>query len=99
CAALAKLLEARFAIRTGAIGIDHATDRREITFLEFFYVATGRHDTSDNFVTGHARISCCSAPFISRSVNVRMANAAKENVDLYAVGQWIAARERKRRQW
>src|SRR5205085_352525 len=53
---VAKLLEMLPAIVTGPAGIDHATDRGQLAFAEFFHVAPDFDDTSDDFVAGHARI-------------------------------------------
>jgi len=73
--ARAKLFQAGFAIFADPIGVDQASNRAQIAFLKFFYVASDFDDPTNNFMTGHAGISG-SAPFVARDVNVRMANAA-----------------------
>ena len=91
-AVVAKLLEMIAAILAGPAGINHATDRGEFAFAEFFNFATDFHDPADDFVTGHAGIFR-AAPFAARRVDVRMANAAEKDVDLDVGRSGIAAVE------
>ena len=92
---LAELLEIFVAAPAIPAGVDHAADRSQIAFFEFFHVPSDRDHTTDNLMAGHARIRGGAAPFITRGVNVRVANAAEQNVDLDIVRQRIAARERE----
>jgi hypothetical protein len=78
-----------------AAGIYHAPNRRVIAFLESFHVASDGDYAADNLVTGHARISSRSAPFVANGVNVRVANTTEEGVDLYVVRQDVTPCERK----
>ena len=94
---LTELLQIFVATSAIAAGIDHAADGSEIAFLEFFHVATNCNDAPNDLVTGHAGIRR-SAPLIARGVNIGMANAAEEDVDLYVVRQWIASHNRMRRE-
>ena len=75
-----------------AARVDHAPDRGQVALFEFFHVATDRDDGADDFVTRHAR-ERRPAPLIAHGVNVGVANAAEEDVDLHVVRQRIATGE------
>src|SRR5205085_3222183 len=94
---VAKLLEMIPAIVAGPAGIDHATDRSQLAFAEFFHVAPDFDDASDDFVAGHARIPG-PAPLAARRMQIGMANAAKKDVDLDVARAGIAAIEREGRE-
>ena len=91
---LAVLLQAGLAACAGAVGINHAADGGEVAFLEFAHLGAGLDHAADNLVTGHDRISCVG-PFVARGVQVGVANAAVEDVDLYVLRAGFAALEGK----
>ena len=91
-----ELLEIILTARTRAAGIDHATDRREIAFPEFLNFLPDLDDAADNFMPGHTRILGAATPLVARDMQIGMANAAKENLDLDVVRQRIAPFEGKR---
>ena len=90
----AELLEISSAIFANAIGIDHASDRTQIPFFEFLYLAANFCNASDDFMAGHTWVGR-SIPFIASDVQIGMTDTAKLNVDLHVVRQRIAALERK----
>ena len=94
-ARLAELLKMIPAISAGPAGIDHASDRGELALAELAYLAPGFDDATDDFVTGNAGISG-PAPFAAGRMDIGMADAAKEDVDLDIGRAGIAAFERKR---
>ncbi|HEX8897280.1 MAG TPA: hypothetical protein VF751_01165, partial [Chthoniobacterales bacterium] len=94
---VAELFEIIAAILAGSARIDHATDRGETAFAEFFHVAPDFDDAADDLVAGHARI-LGAAPLAARRMQIGMANAAKKNVDLDIARAGIAAIEGKRRE-
>ena len=94
---LAELLEIFVATPAIPTGIDHATDRGEIAFFEFFHIAADRDNATNNFVTRHAR-KRGPTPFVARRVNIGVANAAEKDVDLHIVRQGIATCEREWRE-
>src|ERR1051326_9092679 len=92
---IAILLEAFLAARTRPTCIDHAADRGEIAFLELFDFASNGHNAADDFVTRHAGINGTAAPLVACDVDVRMADSAKQDLDLHVVRQNVAAAKRK----
>ncbi len=61
--------------------------------LNFFNLATDSDNAADDFMTRNARVSGRAAPLVARSVNVRVTNAAEQDVDLHVVRQNIAPSE------
>ena len=88
----AELLEIRSAIFANAIGIDHASDRSQVALFKFLYGAPDFGNAPDDLVARHARVGC-PVPFIACDVQIGMANATKQNVDLHVVRKGIAALE------
>ncbi len=78
---LAILLFIIFARFAGETGIDKAADADHVALFEGGHIAADGGDTADNFVPGNARIDGAPAPFISRCVNVGMADAAIVYID------------------
>jgi hypothetical protein len=85
------------AIVASPAGINHATDCGEIALTEILHVPSDFHDAPDDFVTGNAGI-LRAAPFAARGMDVGMANATEENVELNIGRAWIPALERVWRQ-
>src|SRR5438270_9594218 len=92
----AELLQIFVAAMTIATGVDHASYRSQIAFLESFDLATDGHDAADDFMTRNTRVGRGASPFVTRSMNVRVTNAAKEDVHLDVVRQNVAAGKRER---
>ena len=90
-----ELLEACFALGTGAIGIDQAANSGEVAGSEFFYRGADLSDAADDFVPGNAGISGGHEgfPFVADGMKVGVAYTAKENFDLYVVIGWIPSRD------
>jgi hypothetical protein len=53
------------------------------------------HNTPDNLVTRHAGIMRV-APFVAHPVQVRVTDAAREDLELDVVWRWLAPLQRKR---
>ena len=85
-----KLFEAVLAAFAFAARIHHATDAGNVAFLELFDVRTHFGYASDDFMAGHARIRG-AMPLVADDVQIRMADAAKKNLDLHVVRAGIAA--------
>jgi hypothetical protein len=83
------LLKACFAVRTFAAGIDQASDPRHLADVEVLYVFSHLRNAAHDLVAGNHRISRV-LPFVACCVQIRVANAAKEDVDLYIVRPWLA---------
>jgi hypothetical protein len=92
---VAKLFEMIAAIFAGPAGIDHASDGGEIALMKIFNFAPDSRHVADDFMTGNARI-VCATPFTAGGVDIRMANAAEENVDLDIVRAGITPIDRER---
>ena len=86
-----------FAIFAGAAGIYHATDAREIAFLKCFDVRADLHNATDNFVSRHARIRR-AVPFVAGDVDIRVADAAIQNLNLHIVRAGRATLKVERRE-
>src|SRR5208337_3561268 len=84
CHVLAKLLFSRAATGAHSAGIDHAAYRCHIAFLEFLDCAARLYDAANNFVSGHTGIDGGHGvdPLVADLVQIRMADAAVENLDL-----------------
>src|SRR5437763_776577 len=67
-------------------------------FAEILYIPTDLRDAPYDFVTGHAGISR-AAPFAPGGVQIGMADAAKQDVDLDVAASRIAPFERERGKW
>jgi len=90
-----ELLEACFALGTGAIGIDQAANSGEVARSEFFYRGADLSDAADDFVPGNARISGGHEgfPLVANGMQVGVTYTAKENFDLYVVIGCIPSRD------
>ena len=88
-AVVAVLLLAFAAGRTMAAAVDHAADAGEVARLELADPATDGNDAADDLVTGHRRIKRV-LPLVAGGVDVRMADAAIEDLDLHIVRARVA---------
>ena len=91
-ATLAELFKSVAAVFATAAGIHHAADCGEITFLKMFDLGTGFDDAPDNLVAEHAGIGRAT-PLIAADVQIRVANTAKKNLDMYIFRAGLAARD------
>jgi hypothetical protein len=89
---LAKLLEVLVTTPAIPARFNHATDGGQIAFFEFSHAPTDRDDSANDLMTRDARVGR-AVPLIAGSVNVRMTDAAEQNVDLHVVRQNIATSE------
>ena len=76
---LAILLQAFLAGRAGPAAVDHAADTDEFTHFHPRDLRTHRAHAADNFMARYAR-EFDAAPLAARRVQVRMTDAAIENV-------------------
>ncbi len=81
---VAELLQAGLAFGAGAVGVDHAADGGEIAGLEFLNCGADLGDAADDLVPGNAGIDGGHhvVPLVAGLVQVGVADAAEENVDL-----------------
>ncbi len=84
------------ALGAGAVGIHHAADGGEVADFEFRYRGADFGDAADDLMAGDARIDGRhdAAPLVAGLVEVGVADAAEENLDLYVVLGRIAPRDR-----
>ena len=92
----AELLEAGLALGAGAVGVDHAADRGEVARLELGDGGADLGDAADDLVAGNAGIDGGhhAAPLVAGLVEVGVADAAEEDLDLHVVLGGIAPRDR-----
>ncbi len=85
----AELLEARLALGAGAVGVDHAADRGEVAGLELGDGGADLGDAADDLVAGNAGIDGGhhAAPLVAGLVEIGVADAAEENLDLHVVSR------------
>ena len=69
---------------TDATGIHHTPDRGKVTFFEFRYGPAGFHHPADDLVPGNTGINRRHRvlPFVSDLVQIGMADAAIQDIDL-----------------
>src|SRR6185312_3724785 len=92
------LLLARLTLGTGAARIDETADADMIAHLKLLYLrADSRYNTGD-FMSRHHGIHAF-APFITRLVDIGVANTGKLNLDCNVIVTGRAAVERKGREW
>jgi hypothetical protein len=79
--------KAGFAMRAGAVRIDHATDRSEIARFVLGNCRADFGDTPDNLMTGDDREVCGHelAPLVADRMKIGMANAAEQDLDLHVM--------------
>src|SRR6266513_5329224 len=88
----AELLKASLAPWAGAIRIDHASDRGEIAGLVLSNCRADLGHTAYNLVTGNNRVSRGHelAPLVANRMQIGVADAAKQDLDLHVAVSWIA---------
>ena len=91
----AELLEPFLARITRAVGVDDAADTHEIAALEPGYARAHLRDASDDFMPRHAGVvrGHDGSPLVPREVNVGMADATEEDVDLNVAIQRVPPRD------
>ena len=93
CALFAVDFVAGFAGGAGAAGIDHAARSGEIVDLEAGDGGANGSDAADDFMAGDARVlrghEC--GPFVASLMEIGVADATKEDFDLYVGWGWWAA--------
>jgi hypothetical protein len=92
------LFQAGFAFRTFATGINKTPDSGQIACFEFGDVIPRLDHAADNLVTWHHRIDR-TTPLVASLVNIRMADAAIQNVDLDVMWTHFAPLKAERAQW
>jgi hypothetical protein len=97
-AAIAELLEVRPAIFASAAGINHAAHADQIALAKFLHVGSNLPDAPDDLVTRNAGVSR-AAPLVPHCMQIRVAHAAKQNIDLDVIRRRLAAVEGKWREW
>ena len=92
----AELLEALAAVRAGAVRIDQAADADEVARLELGDRATDLGDPADDLVARHAGVDRGHhvVPLVTSVVQVGMADAAEEDLDLHILLGGYATRDR-----
>lgn len=89
---LAELLQASLAFRAGAVRVNHAADRSEVSGLELCNCRADLGDATNDLMPGNAGIdSGHRAPLIADLVEVGVTDAAKENFNLNVVIAWFSA--------
>jgi hypothetical protein len=78
--------------------VDHATDTGQIADFEAFDVGPDGRDFTDDFMTGYRGVQRV-VPFIAGGVQIRMAYAAKQDVDLHVFSARISSLDLKRCQF
>ena len=89
----AELLQATLALGAGAIRIDHAANRSQVTGLVLRNGGPDLGDTTNDFVTGDDRVIRGHelAPLVADRVQIGVADATEQNFDLHVAVSWIAA--------
>ena len=92
----AELLEAGLALGAGAVRVDQAADRGEVAGLELGDRGADLGDAPDDLMPRDDRVDRRHelAPLVADRVEVGMADAAEEDLDLYVVFGRASARNR-----
>src|SRR5207245_799872 len=88
----AELLEASLALCAGAVRVDHATDRGEIAGFVLGNCRADLGHTADDLVAGNNRVIRGHelAPLVADRMEIGVADAAKEDLNLHVAISWIA---------
>ena len=91
----AELLKACFALRASAIGVHQAAHCGKIARLEFGDCGANLRDAADDLVAGNTGIDGRhdSAPLVACLVEIGVADAAEQNLDLHIVFGGVAPRD------
>src|SRR5208283_2852806 len=92
----AEVLKARFALGTGAVRVDQAPNRAEVTHFIFGHRRADLGHTPNDLVAGDNRVNRGHelAPLVADRMEIGVADAAEENINLHIVFGWIAPRDR-----
>ena len=92
----AELLESGLALGAGAVGVHQAADRGQVAGLEFGHGGADLCDAADDLMAGNAGVDGGhhAAPLIAGLVEIGVADAAEEDLDLDVVLGGIAPRDR-----
>src|SRR5580658_3448535 len=92
----AELLEARLALGACAVGVHQAANRGQVARLELCNSGTDLGDAAHDLMTWHAWIDSRhqTAPLIAGLVEIRVADAAEEYLDLHVMLGGIAPCDR-----
>jgi len=95
-----ELLQSDFAFRARSVRVDEAADGRKISGLEFGDRRTHLRHAADNFMAGNAGIHGGheATPLITGLVEIGMADAAIQDVDLHVLVRGIPACDGGQRQ-
>src|SRR6266566_6304362 len=87
----AELLKASLALWAGAVRIDHAANRGEITWLVPGNCRADLGHTADNLMAGDNRVDSRHelAPLVAHRMQIGVANAAEQDFDLHVAISWI----------
>lgn len=92
----AELLKAGLALGAGPVGVDHAADRGDISGLVLGDCRAHLRDTADDLMAWDAGIDSGPdpAPLVTDLMEIGVADAAEENVNLYVAFCRIAPHDR-----
>ena len=91
----AELFKARLAVGAGAVRIDHAADGGEVAGLELGNCRADLGDAADDLVAGNERVDRGHelAPLVAHRMEIGVADAAEEDLDLHVAFGRIAPRD------
>ena len=92
----AELLQARLALGAGAVGVHQAADGGQVAGFELGDRGADFGDAADDLMAGNAGVDGGhhAAPLVAGLVEIGVADAAEENLDLDVVLGGIAPRDR-----
>jgi hypothetical protein len=95
CNAWAELLQPALTLRARVVGIDHASDRRQVAGLKRGDSRADLGDAAHDFVAWNTRIDRRhhAMPFVANLMKIRMTNAAEQNLDLHVALSRIPPRD------
>ena len=81
----AVLFKASFALWTRTVGIDQAPDGNELARFVFGNLRTDLRNAAHDLVAGHNRVNSRHelTPFVADRMQIGVADAAEENIDLH----------------
>src|SRR5438445_9986195 len=88
----AELFKASFAVRAGSVRVDHAADRGNVPGLVLGNRRADFGDTADDLMAGNNRVIRGHelAPLVADRMEIGVADAAEEDLNLYVAVSWIA---------
>ena len=91
-AGLAVLLDASSARLAALARVNHTADANLVAHLKLGYLGADGGDLADNFVAGDERVNA-AAPVVAGTVQVAVADAAINNIDVYIIVEGGAAED------